>query len=319
MSAAAGRVPSFEKINYSVRPAKATERWMMMEAFGRLATFEPLPEYHYVGFGSTFFIDFKLLHRFYGMEHLTSVEQEVDKKRRFDFNKPFSCVKMHYGTAENFLTTKMKWDKRAIVWLDYDSRLSESMLSDLDRALENCRPGSFICITVDAEPVDPVTSSLREIRKDLDKSRLPAWATTRPASLKGWKLAEAYAHVIRSSIAHTMRTARPGYEWHQVFHFRYRDGARMLTLGGVVVDDTGARLLQQCRFDDLDYHRPDEKAFEIRVPNLTPPEIHHIQRELPNLNATARKRLERLAIEDRDIEDLRLLYRYLPHFVEASA
>jgi hypothetical protein len=117
---------SFERINYAIRPAKSTERRMMIEAFGRLASFYPLHSYQYVGFGSTFFIDFVWLHRQYGIKHMTSVEIEETKRTHF-FGSP-----------------TMKWRRPAIIWLDYDKPLDEEVIADIDRVIERVYLGAFL-------------------------------------------------------------------------------------------------------------------------------------------------------------------------------
>ena len=49
---------SFERIDYSLRPAKHAERRMLCDVFRRLKPFGPVEDYVYVGFGSVWFSDF---------------------------------------------------------------------------------------------------------------------------------------------------------------------------------------------------------------------------------------------------------------------
>ena len=44
--------PSYEKINYNLRPAKNIERKMIAEACRLLPSVRPVNRYRYVGFGS---------------------------------------------------------------------------------------------------------------------------------------------------------------------------------------------------------------------------------------------------------------------------
>ena len=310
---------SFEKINYSIRPAKATQRGMLMEAVGRLAPIFPLSKYQYIGFGSTFFLDFKMIHRQYGIKRLTSVEREYEKKRRFDFNKPFSCIRMYYGTAAEFFTSQeINWDHPAIIWLDYDYRLKGSVMADIDRVVEEARPGSLLVVTVDAEL--PEAKTLRQLLgKEVDISKLLEIVGGRVSALADWGLAHAYWTLASRALESTLRTRRPECEWKQLFHFRYQDGHRMLTFGGLLVDKKVKREVKQCRFKELPYFCPGKDAFEIAVPNLTEPEMHRLAQRMPNLTKRNRKPLTHLAIEDVDIDNYQLLYRYLPRFVESQA
>jgi hypothetical protein len=60
---------SYEKINYSLRPAKSIERKMLCDAFRRLSAFGKVENYQYIGFGSTYFSDFSLFHKALGISN----------------------------------------------------------------------------------------------------------------------------------------------------------------------------------------------------------------------------------------------------------
>src|SRR3546814_2772121 len=81
---------SFRRIDYSVRPAKHAERRMLCDVFRKLAAFDPVEQYRYVGFGSVWFSDFILFHRALGVRHMLSIEQAVASKNRFEANRPFN-------------------------------------------------------------------------------------------------------------------------------------------------------------------------------------------------------------------------------------
>ncbi len=96
-------LPSFRQFDYRLRPNKGAERKMLIEAFRRLNFFEPVKNYRYVGFGSTTFADFILIHRALNITDMISIEKRTDYQARFDFNKPFDCVDMKYGTSSEIL------------------------------------------------------------------------------------------------------------------------------------------------------------------------------------------------------------------------
>jgi hypothetical protein len=89
--------PSFERINYGLRPAKHIERKMMVEAFRRLEPVASLKSYRYVGFGSPYFPDFSLIHRSLGISTMVSIERELSSERRMCFNRPFKCISIEMG------------------------------------------------------------------------------------------------------------------------------------------------------------------------------------------------------------------------------
>src|SRR4029077_18259876 len=190
-----------------------------------------------------------------------SIEKEDEKRKRFNFNKPYSCVSMYYGTAaEYFSTGPVAWTKPMIVWLDYDYRLSDSVLADIERVLEKARPGSLLVVTVDADP-PPARERRRELGKELDFKRLFRFAERKIANLNKNGLADVYHALATADIESKLRKARPDCRWHQIFNFRYKDGARMLTLGGLIVDAEFEERMEACRFEDLPYFKSGTEPF----------------------------------------------------------
>ena len=113
---------SYEFVNYRLRTAKGTERKMLCEVMRRLSVFGPVEQYSYVGFGSIYFTDFLLFHKVLGFQEMHSIEAEAKPsedpliQNRFEFNKPYSCVKIHYGRASERLPD-IEWkQKKAAVW-----------------------------------------------------------------------------------------------------------------------------------------------------------------------------------------------------------
>ena len=83
---------TYEKINYSLRPAKSIERKMLGNAFRKLSDFGAVESYRYIGFGSTYFSDFILFHKALGIKHMISIERDRENEERFRFNCPFRCI-----------------------------------------------------------------------------------------------------------------------------------------------------------------------------------------------------------------------------------
>jgi hypothetical protein len=145
-------VGSYEKINYSLRPAKSIERKMLCDAFRRLSAFDKVENYQYIGFGSTYFSDFILFHRALGITKMISIEKDKENKERFMFNRPFRCVELEFGKSNEVLP-KLNWDAKSILWLDYDDKLDNHVLSDVRFFCINASPGSVIVLSVNAHPI----------------------------------------------------------------------------------------------------------------------------------------------------------------------
>lgn len=313
-----GEAASFEKINYAVRPAKATQRHMLVEAIGRLTRFRPLTDYQYLGFGSTFFVDFRLLHQRYGMKRLFSVEQEEEKRRRFDLNRPFQSVQMLYGEAKKMLLDdSIDWESDpAIVWLDYDRRLDKAKLGDCDRVLRRAAHGSLLIVTFDAEP-GKLAGREQRIRDDLE-DWVPYEATD--ATLDTDSLAELGLDVLTKHAHQVLEEAGGEMVFKQLFRMRYSDGHAMATWGGLVLGADQADEADACGFDELPYVTLEgEPTYAIEIPNLTPVERALIERYLPRHRGRARRALAVRDIPPEEADRLAAVYRYAPTFVETFA
>src|ERR1035437_7380194 len=113
---------SYEKINYSLRPAKSVERKMFCEAMIKLSHFHNIEKYQYVGFGSTYFSDFSLIHKNLGIKKMVSIEKDDDNSDRFEFNRPFSCIGTIFKHSNQALS-EINWKIPTVLWLDYDYRI----------------------------------------------------------------------------------------------------------------------------------------------------------------------------------------------------
>ena len=72
-----------------------------------------------------------MLHKELGITDMISIERDVQNIDRYEFNKPYSNIKILDGESNQELV-KLKWDMRTIVWLDYDGRLNKSVLQDVE-------------------------------------------------------------------------------------------------------------------------------------------------------------------------------------------
>ena len=70
------------KVDYSLRPAKATVRRMIVEALARLSPLVPVDEYRYIGMGSTYFRDFQIVHRRLGICDMVTIEGDLQAEDR---------------------------------------------------------------------------------------------------------------------------------------------------------------------------------------------------------------------------------------------
>src|SRR5258708_21886019 len=122
---------SYRTVNFGLRTAKHIERKMMAEALLRLDRVVPLNSYKYVGFGAIFYADFLLFHRLLGITSMLSIEEKISHEERFRFNLPLGCIDLDFRHSNEALPN-LDWQGPAIVWLDYDEQLTDSVFADLE-------------------------------------------------------------------------------------------------------------------------------------------------------------------------------------------
>jgi hypothetical protein len=297
---------------------------MLVEALRRLAGFGGVDSYRYIGFGSTYFSDFTLFHKALGVRDMISLERDVDNRKRFKFNCPFSCIRVKFGDS-NVLLPTLGWDAKTILWLDYDGTLTTSMLADVRFFCASATAGSVLIVTVDGEPGEEEenTSRLERLTATFGPDRIPPG--TRHKHLLNWGTAAMYRRIITAEILSTLSERNGGLAstsqvlYQPLFYFFYKDGNKMMTTGGLLYNRDQEALVNKCKFDQLDFLQLNAKAsakpFAIEVPRLTYREIRHLDRQLPR-----KKRRKPTAphVPQGDIEKYEKIYRFFPTFAETE-
>lgn len=313
---------SNDAINYRLRPAKHIERKMLVEALWRLQAFSHLKEYQYIGFGGRYFADFSLFHRQLGITRMVSIER--DDNPRFEFNKPYEFVQIVFGESRAVLNSHDDWNRPMILWLDYDLPLQASQLMDVNEACGLMASGSALIVTVQSEPERK--DSLAKLRKRVDGGKIPP-AVRKDKDLANWKTARVYSAIVAKEVQIAMaarnagRSAAEHFAFEPLFHFKYADGAKMVTYGGVVFAEADRRKFEACSFGDLQYvvrptaADPDPEPYAIEVPFLTHREARHLDRGIPgNMSAFAAD----TGVPDTDVKRYERVYRYFPAFAESD-
>ena len=335
---------SYRLIDYSLRPAKSIERKMLAEAFRRLTFFDHVSNYRYIGFGSTYFTDFILFHRTLGIRDMISIEERVTDKPRFEFNRPFNCIKMEYENS-NTVLPRLDWSKEVIIWLDYDKGLGVQKLQDIACVCAKAVSGSVLIVTVNAHPIDVLRNRdleteeerqqfrMRKFVEGVGESRASDFSST---DLKGWNLAKTYRKVILNEVEQTLadRNGLVSVEhkkmrYQPLFNFHYSDGPKMLTVGFILYAEEDVEKVNMCDFEDpgLDFIRTGSDAYQIQVPRLTHRERRYLDKTLPLIagedveegdSETDVEEDVDIGIPPRDIEHYIRLYRYFPNFAETE-
>lgn len=196
------------------------------------------------------------------------------------------------------------------------------------------RSGSVGIWTVNAHPwggdVDPDTNK---------KVKQSDWPLKRIARLKGlfgasrtfqglsgselthWGLAKVFHEIVVDEIQRALNDRNGASEeserlvFRQCFHFRYADGARMLTVGGLFLNAADEKKLGKEAFSDLDFIREGKESYELNPPTLTGREIRYLNQLLPHDGSD----LPAINwLEASEADNFKKLYRYYPVFAESE-
>jgi hypothetical protein len=258
---------------------------------------------------------------------MISIEKRTDYQARFDFNKPYDCVRMKYGASGEVLP-QLSWDKRAIVWLDYDGRLTDSVLQDISYVTSVVSSGSVLIVTVNAEgyrspkrkSIEEITKIQRHRFKDDSGFDLPPGIGC--THLQGIEMAKTCRSLIEEKIGITLRdrnglrSKETQMQYRPLLNFVYRDGAQMLTVGGIFYQAGDESVLAQCQFEDLGFATSkSDELYQINLPVMTIRERHYLDQRLPA--GTCNEALS-IGLQQDEIENYVRLYRYCPSFAEVE-
>ncbi len=231
---------------------------------------------------------------------------------------------MEFGRAGTVLQRIGDWKEApAVIWLDYDGILSRECLSDLEYVASNASSGTVLIISVNAGKMSLHNASaddgseidgdslspLQILERNIDRERVPLGLGSR--DLSGWSIASTYRTIIDAAIRNGL-TLHPEdkFSYEQIYNFTYTDGAKMLTVGGVLFSENDREKFENAGFSNMDFVRQGVDSYRIDPPKLTYVEMRAINSQnshSPNL-----------PIPPGDIEKFKKTYRYFPHFIEAE-
>lgn len=311
--------PSFTAVNYSLRPSKTIQRSLVFDGLRRLQEILTWDNAAYLGFGSIWFTDFILAHRTLGLERMISVEENLIGFRRATFNRPYKFVQVIRGKSFDVLPKVFAQARfrntPTILWLDYDSELSESIIDELRWAVDNAKDDSVLLVTVDAtEKLYGITS-----RQRLDRlTQLFGERSTRSLDrdqVSDIKLSETLGSLIMSLFKNYSRRIAKQNAIVPAFQIPYQDKASMVTIGAVFPRQELFRRTRE------KVQAPSWGGFvtdPIVAPHLTSKEVAVLQGNLPSRDPLTRQNIRDLGF-DLEIDQLRVFqehYRRYPTFAQ---
>lgn len=301
---------SYEKVNYLLRLKKQIERKMIIETIQQLSSVVDISTYRYFGFGSPYFADFILFHKYLNVSSMTSIDNKREDETRFLFNKPFDFVIFKIYDSHTYLGKELNWAEKLFIWLDYDHLLDIEVVSDVCLVASKSMPLNIFLVTVEAEPQFKEDQDIVEF-KEIFESYIPP--EIKLTEIKH-NFTETLRRIFKAGIDEGLKTQNQ-IKFLQLFNLVYEDTKKMYTFGGIFYRG-GIDADIRSRVSKLHYISHDSRLVEIDCPILTPKEKFHLDScvKAGNIcedseNSTGLKR--------EDMESYGRFYKYYPQFFES--
>lgn len=302
-------------LNYETRPAKFTERKMLLSTFLRLCnSFEG--DYQYIGLGGLSFTDFKLFHKELHINDMCSIEGGL-KKQKVIFNSPYSFINLYHELTTDALT-KIDLTKKSLVWLDYDGALDNYMFEDLAILFNRLPVGSIYLMSCNKELKSNESGEIYTVDQFQEKFDGLVPFDVKISDFSGSEdhktIKKLFTNLIDKTIKDRNRTGDK-ITFHQLYNLVYQEnrGARMFTFGGIITEN-------DTKFDDLylkdfNFISNNDDVYKINLPNLTLKEIDLINNHLGN-DAKEKTLLDSEIVTLDEINKYKSIYKFLPSFFD---
>lgn len=310
-------MPTFDTINYSLRPNKAIQRHIVFDCLEQLDRCLPLKSALYIGFGSIWFSDFVLAHKRLGISSMISIEREEIGAIRGRFNAPFKTVSVEHGDSTPILddirTRADALAKQWVVWLDYDRSATETTLEDIRIIVTHAPPNSVLIVTLDAGGLGMGRSKREQYLRNLLGDAIPEDLDDIDFEVEN--IPRTLAQGVLDHIgAEAINLGRPG-GFVQAINVAYSDSVNMITIGGVLSAPAARGAVRAC-IEDSDW--PGFPASPAAAPPLTLKEVTALQRLLPSDRGITRAKLRRIGFDllDEQLAAYVEHYRRYPTFMQ---
>ena len=312
---------------YHLRPNKYVDRQLFTKTLSSLASLYNISEYHYVGFGSYLFDDFKLLHHQLNIKKMISLEANPQTYMRANYNLPYNCITVINTTSTDFITNFEAQNDNYIFWLDYTNPKDlGQQFSDIATLLDKANTYDIIKVTLNANSASLSPNNchgnalhakrLEELKFRLGENIVPCNIDLDDMNAENYPvtLLKCLKRLIENTLTpseYDMRYFLP------ILSTIYQDGQKMVTLTGIIIDSVEEEKkirenLGKLEFISLSW----EKIAKINIPNLSIKEIIEINKLLPNDDALEliRNQFPFIFHSEGQDESYITYYKYYPNF-----
>jgi len=305
-------------IAYDLRPAKQAERRILLD-FLKCANEAGIniSSCRYVGMGGTKFYDFHLLHRFLGVSHMVSLEQDLSIFPRAEFSCPFDFIDVRNISATDFLAEDTE-STPTIYWLDYDGGLSAVVIQDILALGTRLQMGGFAFLTLNAQAPFYLDGLSAQAKLDHFKEHYGDFsANLSVADMEPHN----FPNTIRNILVAAMRnsvSARPDGEMKLLFQIEYKDSQSMVTIGGCFCKPEQTKQIEKRLKIDLSF-LVSKAPYKIKNLNLTDRERSLFDMAVTKRHARCKEwnKLKKLGFKKSQYDAYSELIRFLPRYVES--
>lgn len=306
---------------YHLRPNKAVDRLIFLDAVRYLDRLHPLDVYTYYGFGGPYLEDFRLVYERHPEIRTVSIEQNAEVIKRQRFHLPCKTLTLENTSSRSFVATFDPKDFPSIFWLDYTG-LKYSNFEEFTALITKLVPDSLVKITLRAEWRDFISRNKSEEFRRQFAALMPDPSVGPPKNYEDF--VELLQLMLRIA-AEKALPAASNMTFQPICSFYYSDGTFMFTFTGVVCARNEQTEIcdkfKSWKFAALDWSEPRR----INVPTLTTKERLHLQELLPCPNHTGRILRQKMGYlieptaseSESQMVQYELFHRYYPYVMRA--
>ena len=323
---------SSDHINFAVRQNKAIARKIVFETLSALPPIYEIGKYRYIGLGASWFGDFVLAHKILSITDMISIEKDQIQTSRAEFNKPYACVNVIHGDSNVVLPNLDLEEKRLLVWLDYDSSITESILVDLSILCQRMSTGSVVIVTVNANKnsLPSKNENDQEFENHVDRLRYALGYFARDLIRQDQKTEDMTTSKYPKFLANTInkhlnrQIRKAGREKDctvPLLNINYKDGAPMLTFGAVVTRKEEVQQTIEALKNGTTVERMDvDNQISIHFPPLTFKEKSALDQLMPSDVPLTDDAVSQLGfmLKISQVKEYHRFYLYYPLFGEVS-
>jgi len=300
------------KVNYSIRPAKQVERRLIINSYNQLREcWYKISNYQYIWFGSVFYVDFILFHKFLWISNMTCFEQ-MKIPNRMEFNKPYDFINViNWSFTDNY--NSLDFTKESLIWLDYENGLTEEIVSDFEDIISN-NIVNWSIITLTLHCFLPWWKEARQDYLGKFESLIKIYSEKEIKDITKKNLSKVYSEILIWKLNDIFLNKDDNLWFKTLYNFIYKDWATMMTIWFIFDEKPKLKTLSSNNV----VLSSDQQCISknIEVPIITNREKNYIDWNLKEIKDDYNFLISKIEIKEKDLKNYIEFYKEYPSFWE---